>query len=106
MRILDDPVTVNRGIPLNDPIALPILNVRRGAGVTICKSETCLVFEMGFRVKSNIQSDTIPQVSQRCQPWVGRQFYYDYDCMHLEHINIHEQYLLLKGRNSASALSM
>ena len=31
-----------QGIPLNDPIALPILNVRRGAGVTICKSGNLL----------------------------------------------------------------
>ena len=63
-----------QGIPLNDPIALPILNVRRGVGVTICKSGNLLGIWDGLPSKVKHPIGHYPQVSQRCQPWVGRQF--------------------------------
>ena len=88
------------------PLHYPYIDVRRGVGVTICKSGNLLGIWYGLpsKVKHPIgHNSACLEMSA-----MGRQavFIYDYDCMHLEHINIHEQYLLLKNRNSASVLSM
>lgn len=56
VRVLSDPVTVFGESVFDIPLHNPIIHVRRGKQTFVSVSqETCLVYEMSFRARLNIQ---------------------------------------------------
>ena len=56
VRVLSDPVTVFGESVFKIPLHNPIIHVRRGGQTLVSVSqETCLVYEMSFRARLNIQ---------------------------------------------------